>query len=440
MADAEERADALRRLADLMEENRATLMGLCVREAGKTIDDAQAELREAVDFCRYYAQQGAHDFVAGGIALPGPTGESNRLSLHGRGVFVCISPWNFPLAIYVGQIAAALMAGNAVIAKPAEQTPLIAAFVAGLIHRAGVPANAFILLPGDGKVGGMITAHKDVAGVAFTGSTDVARIINRTLAAKDGPIVPLIAETGGQNAMIVDSSALPEQIVDDVLISAFGSTGQRCSALRVLYVQEEIADSLIAMLQGAMAMRIVGDPMDLATDTGPVIDKDALDMLNAHKGAMDRTARRVAEVRIPSGLAARGTYFAPVAYEINSLSDLKAEVFGPVLHIIRYKAGALDQVIDDINASGFGLTMGLHTRVGSVMQKVKARVQAGNIYINRTMIGAVVGVQPFGGQGLSGTGPKAGGPHYLHRFAVEKVITIDTTRQGGNASLVTLEE
>jgi RHH-type proline utilization regulon transcriptional repressor/proline dehydrogenase/delta 1-pyrroline-5-carboxylate dehydrogenase len=356
----------------------------------------------------------------------------------GRGIFVCISPWNFPLAIFMGQVAAALMAGNAVIAKPAEQTPLVAAYAATLIHKAGVPVEAFTLLPGDGAVGGMMVQHKDVAGVAFTGSTDVARIINRALAAKDGPIVPLIAETGGQNAMIVDSSALPEQIIDDVLVSAFGSSGQRCSALRVLYVQDDIADRFIELLKGAMAIRYVGDPMRLSSDTGPVIDADALSMLTDHKARLDRTATKIAETPIPANM--NGTFFAPVAYEIKSIRDLDREVFGPVLHVIRFKAGDMDGVIAEINATGYGLTMGLHTRIRTVMDHVADAVNAGNIYINRTMIGAVVGVQPFGGMGLSGTGPKAGGPHYLQRFATEKVVSIDTTRQGGNASLVTLEE
>jgi RHH-type proline utilization regulon transcriptional repressor/proline dehydrogenase/delta 1-pyrroline-5-carboxylate dehydrogenase len=434
---ASDRAAMLRKLAELMETERDTLMGLCVREAGKTIDDALAELREAVDFCRYYAMRGETDFADSGLLLPGPTGESNRLTLQGRGVFVCISPWNFPLAIFTGQIAAALMAGNAVIAKPAEQTPLIAAYTAGLIHKAGVPANAFHLLPGDGAVGAMLTGHKDVAGVAFTGSTEVARAINRTLAAKDGPIVPLIAETGGQNAMIVDSSALPEQVIDDVLVSAFGSSGQRCSALRVLYVQEEVADRFITLLKGAMATRKVGDPMLPSSDTGPVIDQDALRALLEHKDKLDRTAVKIAETPANQN---GGTFFAPIAYEIKSIRELEREVFGPVLHVIRFAARDIDTVIGEINATGYGLTMGLHTRISTVMDRVTKAVQAGNIYVNRTMTGAVVGVQPFGGLGLSGTGPKAGGPHYLYRFATEKVISIDTTRQGGNATLVTLEE
>jgi len=437
---ASDRAAALGKLADLMERDHEALMGLCVREAGKTIPDALAEVREAVDFCRYYAMRGREEFSETGIKLPGPTGESNTLTLHGRGVFVCISPWNFPLAIFAGQVTAALMAGNAVIAKPAEQTPLIATYVAKLIFEAGVPPEAFTLMPGDGEIGAALVAHKDVAGVAFTGSTEVARIINRALAAKDGPIVPLIAETGGQNAMIVDSSALAEQVVDDVLTSAFGSSGQRCSALRVLYVQDDVADKIIAMLKGAMAQRRIGDPMDIANDTGPVIDAQALKILQDHRKLLDRIGTFIAEVEMPQKLASTGHYFAPVAYEIGDINQLSREVFGPILHVIRYKANDIDQVIAAINATGYGLTLGVHSRIRQQMEKVAGDVHAGNAYVNRTMIGAVVGVQPFGGHGLSGTGPKAGGPHYLQRFATEKVVSIDTTRQGGNASLVTLEE
>ncbi len=439
---AAERAAALDRLADLMErdDHRAALMGLCVREAGKTVPDALAEIREAVDFCRYYARQGRTLFNEDGVQLPGPTGESNVLSLRGRGVFVCISPWNFPLAIFTGQIVAALMAGNAVIAKPAEQTPLVAAYMAALVHKAGVPGEALSLLPGDGAVGARLVEHTDVAGVAFTGSTAVARLINRALAAKDGPIVPLIAETGGQNAMIVDSSALPEQVIDDVLISAFGAAGQRCSALRVLYVQDEVAERMIAMLAGAMKRRRLGDPLDLSTDIGPVIDEEALDRLNAHKGWLEQNATLIAQTPLEPALAQRGHFFAPVAYEIDDIRQLEREVFGPVLHVIRYKADEIDEVISAINDTGYGLTMGFHTRISSAMADVTGKIHVGNAYVNRTMIGAVVGVQPFGGHGLSGTGPKAGGPHYLPRFATEKVVSIDTARQGGNASLVTLEE
>lgn len=434
------RVAALNRIADLMESNRAELMGLCVREAGKTLDDALAEIREAVDFCRYYAQRGRIDFAPEGRVLPGPTGERNVLTLGGRGVFVCISPWNFPLAIFMGQVAAALMAGNAVIAKPAEQTPLIAMRMAKIILEAGVHPDAFNLLPGDGITGDMIVRHPDVAGVAFTGSGEVARIINRALAEKDGPIVPLIAETGGQNAMIVDSSALPEQVVDDVLVSAFGSSGQRCSALRVLYLQEEIADKIIHMLKGAMAELRIGDPEKFSSDLGPVIDEEALSNLIAHRAALDGFAKKISEVPLDDTLGAQGHFFAPVTYEINEIAQLKREIFGPVLHVIRYKASELGRVIEDINATGYGLTFGLHTRIEGTVKTVASAVNAGNAYVNRTMIGAVVGVQPFGGHGLSGTGPKAGGPHYLYRFATEKVVSVNTTASGGNASLVTLAD
>ena len=434
------RAETLDNLADLIELNREALMGLCVREAGKTVDDSLAEIREAVDFCRYYAQRGRVDFNADGRIMPGPTGERNTLHLEPRGVFVCISPWNFPLAIFIGQIAAALMAGNSVIAKPAEQTPIIAMLAARMILEAGVHPDAFALLPGDGIVGASIIRHMGVDGVAFTGSTEVARIINRTLADKDAAIVPLIAETGGQNAMIADSSALPEQIVDDALVSAFGSAGQRCSALRVLYVQDDIADKVIHMLKGAMQELRIGDPMDLANDIGPVIDEDARAALITHRENLDGFAKKIAETPMDAELADRGYFFAPVAYEIGALSELPREVFGPVLHVIRYRSRDLDRVIADINVAGYGLTLGIHTRVEDTMRRIAAAAHVGNIYINRTMTGAVVGVQPFGGRGLSGTGPKAGGPHYLHRFATEKTITINTTASGGNATLVSLDE
>ena len=435
---AETRALALEKFADLLEQHLPELMAICIKEAGKTLDDGIAEVREAVDFCRYYAQRGRLDFAQSGERLPGPTGESNIMTLHGRGVFVCISPWNFPLAIFTGQIAAALMAGNSVIAKPAEQTPRIAAFATDLMYRAGIPADAMILVQGDGDTGAELIAHKNVAGVAFTGSTPVARLINRTLAAKNGPIVPLIAETGGQNAMIADSSALPEQIVDDALISAFGSAGQRCSALRVLYIQDDIADKVIHMLKGAMAERMIGNPLDYSTDIGPVIDSEAHDKLDAHRQKLDQIGTFIAACPLSPEL--KGHYFAPVAYEINNISQLEHEVFGPILHVIRYKAENLQAVINAVNNTGYGLTFGLHTRIGTTIKNVTNELNAGNIYVNRTMIGAAVGVQPFGGQGLSGTGPKAGGPHYLYRFATEKIISIDTTRQGGNATLVSLKE
>ncbi len=440
MTPADERAKALEKFGDLMEEHMAELMGLCIREAGKTIPDAMAEVREAVDFCRYYAMRGRIDFDPQGQELPGPTGEKNVLTMHGRGVFVCISPWNFPLAIFCGQVTAALMAGNAVVAKPASPTPLIAMRAVELMIEAGIPVDAIALLPGSGRMGGKMVEHADVAGVAFTGSTGVAWQINRTLAAKDSAIVPLIAETGGQNAMIVDSSALPEQIIDDVLISAFGSAGQRCSALRVLFVQDDVADKVVNMLKGAMAQRVVGNGIDISTDIGPAIDDKARGELIAHKEWLEKNAKFIASIPMEDGLEDKGYFFAPVAYEIKDIGQLEKEVFGPVLHVVRYKAENLDKVIDAINDTGFGLTLGVHTRINHYMDKITGNVNVGNAYVNRTMIGAVVGVQPFGGMGLSGTGPKAGGPHYLHRFASEKVVSIDTTRQGCNASLVTLEE
>lgn len=434
------RAEHLERFADLLEENRAELMALCVREAGKTIPDALGEVREAVDFCRYYAARGRIDFSEEGQILPGPTGESNGLTLHGRGIFVCISPWNFPLAIFIGQVSAALMAGNTVISKPAEQTPLVAMRAVELMHEAGILRGAVNLLPGDGKIGAALVSHGKVAGVSFTGSTEVAREINRALAAKEGPIVPLVAETGGQNAMIVDSSALPEQVVDDVILSAFGSAGQRCSALRVLCLQDDVADKILHLLQGAMKELRVGNPGLLSSDLGPVIDKEAQENLIRHLQKLKGGAKLVYQVPLEGGLEGKGFYFAPCLYELENLSGLEREVFGPVLHVVRYKKEKLPDLIEDINAKGYGLTVGVHSRIESFQQYVSAQVRAGNAYVNRSMIGAVVGSQPFGGQGLSGTGPKAGGPHYLPRFATEKVISIDTTAAGGNASLVSLEE
>jgi RHH-type proline utilization regulon transcriptional repressor/proline dehydrogenase/delta 1-pyrroline-5-carboxylate dehydrogenase len=438
--DSAVRADALERTADLLEQRRGAFMALLIREAGKTISDALSEVREAVDFLRYYAAQGRSIFVRDGLVLPGPVGESNRFVQLGRGVFVCISPWNFPLAIFTGQVAAALMAGNSVLAKPAEQTPLVAMQMVKLLHEAGVLPEALHLLPGDGRIGAMVVQHKDVAGVAFTGSTAVAQEINRSLAAKNGPIVPIIAETGGQNAMIVDSSALPEQVVDDVIISAFGSAGQRCSALRVLCLQEEAADKIIRMLRGAMKELRVGDPADIVSDIGPVIDEEAHSMLAAHRTALDGFGKLVYEVSLRSALEKQGHYFAPCAYEIPNFRALTKEVFGPILHIIRYDKSGLDELLADIQGNGYGLTLGIHSRIESFHDYVAAKVSAGNVYVNRSMIGAVVGSQPFGGSGLSGTGPKAGGPHYLPRFASERVISVDTTAAGGNASLVSLAE
>jgi RHH-type transcriptional regulator, proline utilization regulon repressor / proline dehydrogenase / delta 1-pyrroline-5-carboxylate dehydrogenase len=436
---ADARARCLERAADLLEANLPALMALCVREAGKCIPDALAEVREAADFCRYYAVRARADFGQP-LPLPGPTGERNQIRLVGRGVFACVSPWNFPLAIFLGQTTAALAAGNAVIAKPAEQTPLIAAFAVRLLHQAGVPGDVLHLLPGDGeKVGAPLAADPRIAGVAFTGSTEVARAINRGLAGRDGPIAPLIAETGGQNAMIVDSSALPEQVVRDVLISAFQSAGQRCSALRVLFVQQDIAAKLEAMLAGAMAELRIGDPALLSTDVGPVIDADALKMLEDHAARMRREAAPLFQVPLPKDLPP-GHFFAPAAFAIDGLARLDREVFGPILHVVRWRADRLDQVIESINATGYGLTLGIHSRIDSTQRRIAERLRVGNAYVNRNMIGAVVGAQPFGGEGLSGTGPKAGGPRYLHRFATERTLTIDTTAAGGNASLLSLAE
>jgi RHH-type proline utilization regulon transcriptional repressor/proline dehydrogenase/delta 1-pyrroline-5-carboxylate dehydrogenase len=430
------RAAALETAADLMEARRGPLLHLLQAEAGKTIDDAVSELREAVDFCRYYAVQ-ARGLFGAGETLPGPTGESNVLRLRGRGVFVAISPWNFPLAIFLGQVAAALAAGNSVVAKPAEQTPLVAAAALRILHEAGVPAGALHLVPGDGRVGARLVAHRDVAGVVFTGSTEVARLINRALAAKDGPIVPLIAETGGINAMIVDATALPEQVADDVVTSAFRSAGQRCSALRLLCVQEDVADRMIEMIGGAARELKVGDPRDLSVQIGPVIDRDAKERLEAHIAAMKRSARvHLAGGEVHEG----GTYVAPHVFELKGPEALGEEVFGPVLHVARYRAGHLDRVLAAIEGSGYGLTLGVHSRIDTTVEHVIERLAVGNVYVNRNMIGAVVGVQPFGGHGLSGTGPKAGGPHYLLRFATEQTVTVNTAAAGGNANLIAMGE
>jgi RHH-type proline utilization regulon transcriptional repressor/proline dehydrogenase/delta 1-pyrroline-5-carboxylate dehydrogenase len=431
-----ERAVILEKVADLVERDRALLIGLCIREAGKTLANGISDVREAIDFLRYYARGARDDFSAPHLR-PGPTGERNTLSLHGRGVFACISPWNFPAAIFTGQIAAALAAGNAVVAKPAEQTPLIAHAIAKLFHEAGVPPAVFSLVLGDGpSVGAALTGDPRIAGVCFTGSTDVARLINRTLAARDGPIATLIAETGGLNAMIADSTALPEQLVRDALAGAFDSAGQRCSALRVLFVQDGIATRVINMLAGAMAELVTGDPALIETDIGPVIDAEALGTLNGHAERMGRDGKLIAKAPAPAGL--NGHFFAPHAFEIDAMARLTRETFGPILHVVRYKADRLVQVCDAINATGYGLTLGIHTRIAATADEVVARVKAGNIYVNRNQIGAVVEAQPFGGEGLSGTGPKAGGPHYLHRFATERTLSVNTTAAGGNASLLSL--
>jgi RHH-type proline utilization regulon transcriptional repressor/proline dehydrogenase/delta 1-pyrroline-5-carboxylate dehydrogenase len=428
---AETRATRLEQAADLLEQRAAHFIALLQREGGKTLDDSVSEVREAIDFCRYYAAQGRALFGAD-ETMPGPTGESNVLRLRGRGVFVAISPWNFPLAIFLGQVTAALMAGNAVVAKPAEQTPLIAAEAIRLLHEAGVPASALHLVPGDGRIGAALTAHPEVAGVVFTGSTEVARSINRALAAKDGPIVPLIAETGGINAMIVDATALPEQVADDVVTSAFRSAGQRCSALRLLFVQDDVADRMIEMIAGAARELAIGDPRDPAIQIGPVIDADARERLEAHIARMKQESR----VHF-AGVAPPGQYVAPHIFELSDADQLTQEVFGPVLHVVRYGANGLDRVLQSIERSGYGLTLGIHSRIDDTVEAVADRLSTGNVYVNRNMIGAVVGVQPFGGNGLSGTGPKAGGPHYLARFATEQTITINTAAAGGNAALMT---
>ncbi len=431
-----ERAAILDRLAELLERDREPLMALASREAGKTLADALGEVREATDFCRYYAAQARYH--AEPLRLPGPTGEFNELSLAGRGVFACVSPWNFPLAIFLGQIVAALAAGNAVVAKPAPQTPLIAAAAVRLALEAGIPADALHLVPGGPEVGAALVADPRVAGVAFTGSTASARRIARSLLEDETrPLATLVAETGGLNAMLVDSTALPEQVVADVITSAFLSAGQRCSALRLLCLHEDIAEATLEMLKGAMDELTVGDPADPATDVGPVIDAAARDRIEAH---LTRWKDRVVHTRpVPAGLE-HETFVAPTLVRLDRVSDLDVEVFGPVLHVVTWKAGAMNETVDQVMASRFGLTLGVHTRIGAAADAVRARARVGNLYVNRSMIGAVVGVQPFGGEGLSGTGPKAGGPHYLPRFCVERTWTVDTTSAGGNATLLSLEE
>jgi RHH-type transcriptional regulator, proline utilization regulon repressor / proline dehydrogenase / delta 1-pyrroline-5-carboxylate dehydrogenase len=424
------RAAILEKAAELLEQSAAHFIALLQREGGKTLDDALSEVREATDFCRYYAAEGRAQFGKA-RAMPGPTGESNLLALRGCGVFVAISPWNFPLAIFLGQVTAALMAGNAVVAKPAEQTPLIAREAVRLLHLAGVDTSALHLVQGDGRIGATLVAHPDVAGVVFTGSTEVARSINRTLAAKDGPIVPLIAETGGVNAMIVDATALPEQVADDVVTSAFRSAGQRCSALRLLFLQDDVADRMIEMIAGAALELRIGDPSDPATHIGPVIDAEAKARLDAH------IARMMKEARVHfAGSAPEGNYVAPHIFELADAGQLTEEVFGPVLHVVRYRADRIAQVLQSIEGSGYGLTLGIHSRIDDTVEDIIDAVAVGNVYVNRNMIGAVVGVQPFGGHGLSGTGPKAGGPHYLARFATEQTITVNTAAAGGNAALL----
>ncbi len=428
------RAAVLRRAADALELRLPEFCGLLVLEAGKTLGDCVAEVREAVDFCRYYADEAERRLSP--QTLPGPTGESNELHLHGRGVFACISPWNFPLAIFGGQVVAALVAGNSVVAKPAEQTPGVAARMVALLHEAGVPPDALSLVHGPGEsVGAALVADARIGGVCFTGSLPVAQAINRSLAARSGAIVPLIAETGGVNAMIVDSSALPEQVVDAVVQSAFRSAGQRCSALRLLCVHEGVADAVIEMVRGALAELNVGDPARYETDVGPLIDADAWTAIASNIERLRREARCVGEAPLALPRSAASRFIAPVAFELAGIEDVKNEIFGPVLHIVRW-GGDVDAVIGRINKLGYGLTLGIQTRIDSRALRLAHEARIGNVYVNRNMIGAVVGVQPFGGEGLSGTGPKAGGPHYLPRFCAEQVVTINTAAAGGNAALL----
>ena len=433
------RADILERASDVLEENRPLLMGLLVREAGRTVPNALTEVREAVDFLRYYAKEARANF-AGPRTMPGPVGEQNELKLHGRGVFMCIAPWNFPLSIFTGQVAAALSAGNAVLAKPAEQTPLIAAAAVRLLLEAGVPGNALHLLPGDGaRIGKALLIDPRLAGVAFTGSTETAAIINRTLASRDGPLPTLIAETGGQNAMIVDSTALPEQVARDVLTSAFDSAGQRCSSLRVLFLQDDVADKMLDQILGAMDELKIGDPFDLATDIGPIIDEEARSNLQTHATRMTKEATVLRKLKVDPALES-GVFFPPHVFAIESMSVLTREVFGPILHVVRFAGDRLEEVCDAINASNYGLTLGLHSRIDATAEFIRERVHVGNFYVNRNQIGAVVEAQPFGGERLSGTGPKAGGPHYLQRFALERSFTVNSAAAGGNVTLLSLDE
>ncbi|MBI5448255.1 MAG: bifunctional proline dehydrogenase/L-glutamate gamma-semialdehyde dehydrogenase PutA [Gammaproteobacteria bacterium] len=434
----EDRAHLLEKAADLLEEKRVLFMALAQIEGGKTVSDAIAEVREAADFCRYYAAQAREIFSP--LKLKSPTGETNTLRLCSRGPLLCISPWNFPLAIFLGQITAALATGNPVIAKPAEQTSLIAYEAVKVLHEAGIPESVLQLFPARGSmIGQYLVPDERIKGVIFTGSTETAQLINQTLAQRHGSIVPLIAETGGQNVMIVDSSALPEQVVSDVMVSAFGSAGQRCSALRVLYLQEDIADKTITMLKGAMQELNLGDPRFLNTDVGPVIDRAAWNTLDAHVKEMLTEATLIYQMSLPKE-GGQGVYFGPCAFEIDSIKRLKREVFGPVLHVVRYAAEDLEKVMDEVNAVGYGLTLGIHSRIEETIQLIASCMRVGNTYVNRSMTGAVVGVQPFGGEGLSGTGPKAGGPHYLPRLCTERTLTINTTASGGNASLLSLDE
>lgn len=434
--DVNHRANIIEKFADLLDKNRFELISLCMMEAGKTLSDSIAEVREAIDFCRYYSIE-ARKIFGSNIELKGATGESNKLKMSGRGVIICISPWNFPLAIFTGQITAALLSGNTVIAKPAEQTPLISYLAIRLLLEAGLPENAIALLPGRGEtVGKLITGSNNIHGVIFTGSLDTAKIINNNISKKAGSIIPLIAETGGLNTMIVDSSALLEQAADDIINSAFGSSGQRCSALRAVYIQEEIADSLIALLEGMVNELKAGYPTDFSTDISSLIDESAKENVLSYIKKMKTKHTLLAKGNISDNLSKSGHFVAPHILSINSINDMPSEIFGPVLHVVRFNINKLDSIINEINASGYGLTFGIHSRLESRIKYLSEKIKAGNIYINRSMTGAVVGVQPFGGEGLSGTGPKAGGPHYLIRLSTEKVITENTTAIGGNRELL----
>jgi RHH-type proline utilization regulon transcriptional repressor/proline dehydrogenase/delta 1-pyrroline-5-carboxylate dehydrogenase len=431
------RAGALERAAILLESQPGRFIALLVREAGKTICDALSEIRETIDFCRYYAARG-RGLLERPIALPGPTGEMNRLSLHGRGVFACISPWNFPLAIFAGQVTAALVAGNTVVAKPAPEAPLVAHAFTNLLYEAGIPRDALQLTPcGGADFAAVAFSHPALAGVAFTGSMATAASISRSLAARHGAIVPLIAETGGINAMIVDSTALPEQVVDDVMASAFTSAGQRCSALRVLYLQAETAQQIIELLIGAMQELKIGDPADLDTDVGPVISARAAEVLEAHAKRMQQEAKPLYTCTL-GDQHLRGYFVAPRVFELNALNQLDVEPFGPLLHVARYSVDQLTNVLAAIRETGYALTLGVHSRCRTFAEEVFRNTRAGNTYVNRNMIGAVVGVQPFGGSGLSGTGPKAGGPHYLLRFLTERTLTVNTSAIGGDLDLVSI--
>lgn len=432
------RAACVTRFADLLQANMLEFIALACLEAGKTWNDGVSEVREAIDFCRYYALM-AEQLMGEPTQLKGYTGELNELSLHPRGVVLCISPWNFPLAIFTGQVVAGLVTGNCVIAKPAVQTPLIAALAVKLMHQAGIPVGALQLLPGAGDIGAALVADLRIKAVLFTGSTNTANLINRTLATRGGEIIPLIAETGGQNAMLVDSSALLEQVVMDATVSAFGSAGQRCSALRVLFIQEEVYPRTVELLKGAMSELVVGDPRWLSTDVGPVIDSQALQILKNHTEQLKKSHEILYQCQIPDDMNT-GHFMPPTAIAINSISVLEKEVFGPILHVISFKMKDIDKIIDQINQTGYGLTLGIHSRINETVEYIRQRIHAGNCYVNRNMIGAVVGLQPFGGEGLSGTGPKAGGPNYLIRLCHERTYTVDTTAAGGNASLMSLPE